>query len=43
MRMAFEAPNLETRKDILIQTGKQIISEGKDDFYAKIIEEMMEV
>lgn len=43
VRSAFESTNIEARKEALIVTGKQIISEGKDDFYAKVIEEMLEV
>ena len=41
--MAMDATVLEARRDIISQAGKQMMNEGKDEFYAKIIEEMIEV
>lgn len=43
LRMAMDATVLEVRRDIISQAGKQLMNEGKDEFYAKIIEEMIEV
>ena len=43
MRTAYETTILEARNDFMRQAAKQLALEGKDDFFAKTIDEMIEV
>jgi hypothetical protein len=43
MRTAYETTNLEARNDFMRQTAKQLALDQKDEFFPKMIEEMMEV
>ena len=43
MRLGYEATVIDARRDLLLQTGRLVTTEGKDEFYAKMLEEMVEV
>jgi len=43
MRTAYETTILEARNDFMRQAAKQLALEGKDDYFAKTIDEMIEV
>jgi hypothetical protein len=38
-----EATVLDARRDIINMCGRQMAAEGKDDFFAKAIDEMIDI
>ena len=42
-RCAYEATVLDARRDIIQQCGRLMVSEGKDEFFAKTIDDMIDI